>query len=37
MITMEESLAGLVRNGRISRDEARLRAPHRDELDKHLD
>jgi twitching motility protein PilT len=37
MITMEESLAGLVKVGRISRDEARLRAPHRDELDKHLD
>jgi len=37
MITMEESLAGLVQTGRISRDEARLRAPHRDELDKHLD
>jgi len=37
MITMEESLAGLVKAGRITRDEARLRAPHRDELDKHLE
>lgn len=37
MITMEESLASLVKAGRITRDEARLRAPHRDELDKHLD
>lgn len=37
MMTMEESLAGLVQAGRITRDEARLRAPHREELDKHLD
>ena len=37
MITMEESLGGLVKAGRITRDEARLRAPHREELDKHLD
>ena len=36
MITMEESLAGLVKGGRISLDEARLRAPHREELDAHL-
>jgi twitching motility protein PilT len=33
MMTMEDSLAALVRAGRISRDEAVLRAGHRDELE----
>ena len=31
--TFEESLAGLVRDGRIAADDARVRSAHRDELD----
>jgi Tfp pilus assembly pilus retraction ATPase PilT len=33
---MEDSLAGLVRSGRIAREEALLRASRRDELEKLL-
>ncbi len=36
MMTMEDSLAGLVRSGRIAREEALLRASRRDELEKLL-
>jgi twitching motility protein PilT len=37
MMTMEESLAGLVQADQITREEALLRAPHREELEKHLE
>jgi Tfp pilus assembly pilus retraction ATPase PilT len=37
MTTMEDSLASLVRAGRISEEEALLRAGHREELQKLLD
>jgi twitching motility protein PilT len=37
MVTMEASLAQLVRQGLLSREEARLRANHPEELESHLD
>ena len=36
MMTMEDCLASLVRGGRISREQAALRAGHREELEKLL-
>lgn len=36
MLTMEQSLAELVRTGRISRDGAFDHSPHPDDLQRHL-